>query len=163
MTTAPPLTSHMTTAPPLTSHMTTAHPLTSHMTTEGGMDPRQRERAGHVPREDFVGDPSEAARVPVGGDDAEDLGAGRRVAADAHGVAVGVEHRSVVVQVLHLDVDVGLSAQASLGLGKWRKEDDAVMMLQGNSDRWKPTVPLTGSSALIRMSWIVCPESRSIS
>ena len=74
-----------------------------------GEQPRQV--AGHQ----LVGDPSIAPGVRVCGDGGEDLRVGRGVAADAGGVLLGVEHRSVVVQVLHLDVHVGLSAEPSLG------------------------------------------------
>lgn len=78
----------------------------------------QCKQTGHVPSEEFIGDLTEPARVSVCSDDVEDLGSGLRVAADAHGVLVRVEHRSVIIQVLHLDVHVGLSAQASLSWGK---------------------------------------------
>lgn len=78
----------------------------------------QSKQTGHVTRNHVVGDLSEPAGVSVGGDNVEDLCAGLRVAADAHGVLVRVEHWSVVVQVLHLNVHVGLSAQASLTFEK---------------------------------------------
>lgn len=71
-------------------------------------------QAGLVSGDDAVGDPTEAARVSVSGDDVEDLSAGLSVAADARRVFLWVEHRSVVVQVLHLNVHVGLSAQTPL-------------------------------------------------
>ena len=78
----------------------------------------QCEQTGHVTRKDVVGDLSEPARISVCGDNVEDLCPGLRVAADAHGVLVRVKHRSVIVQVFHLDVHVGLSAQASLTFEK---------------------------------------------
>ena len=77
--------------------------------------PIQGEQPGQVAGQQLVGDPAVAPRVRVGGDGGEDLRVRRGVAADAGGVLLRVEHRSVVVQVLHLDVHVGLSAQPSLG------------------------------------------------
>lgn len=71
-------------------------------------------QAGHVSGDDVIGDLAEAARVSVSGDDVEDLCAGLSVAADAHRVFIWAEHRSVVIQVLHLNVHVGLSAQTPL-------------------------------------------------
>lgn len=78
----------------------------------------QCKQTGHVTRYQVVGDLSEPAGVSVGGDNVEDLCAGLSVAADAHGVLVRVKHWSVVIQVLHLNVHVGLSALASLTFEK---------------------------------------------
>lgn len=74
----------------------------------------QCKQTGHVTSEEIVGNLSEPARVSVGSDDVEDFSSGLRVAADAHGVLVWVKHWSVIIQVLHLHVHIGLSAQASL-------------------------------------------------
>lgn len=74
----------------------------------------QSKQTGRVARKDFVGDLSEPAGIVVGGDHVEDFRADLRVAAEADGVLAGVEHGSVVIPVLYLDVNVGLSAQASL-------------------------------------------------
>lgn len=73
-----------------------------------------REHWRQVSGQQLIGDAAKRPQVSVRGDDVEDFCAGLGVAADAGGVAVRVEHRPVVVQVLHLDVDVGLSTQASL-------------------------------------------------
>lgn len=78
----------------------------------------QCKQTGHVPRKDAIGDLSKPARVSVSSDDVEDFCAGLRVAADAHGVLVGVKHWGVIIQVLYLNVYVGLSAQASLTFEK---------------------------------------------
>lgn len=75
----------------------------------------QCKQTGHVSRKDVIGDRSEPARISVGSDHIEDFCARLRVAADAHGVLIGVKHWSVIVQVLHLNVNIGLCTQSSLG------------------------------------------------
>lgn len=57
---------------------------------------------------EVVGDLSEPAVIAVSGDDADDLCAGARVAADARGVLLRVEHWSVVIDVFHFNVHIGL-------------------------------------------------------
>lgn len=74
----------------------------------------QRKQSGHVARKEVVGNLAKPARISVSGNNADDLCARLRVAADAHGVLLRAEHRSVVVQVLDLNVHIGLSTQASL-------------------------------------------------
>lgn len=74
----------------------------------------QCKQTGQVTREEIVGNLSEPGGVSVGSDDVEDFSSGLRVAADAHGVLIWVEHWSIIIQVLHLHVHIGLSAQASL-------------------------------------------------
>lgn len=78
----------------------------------------QCEQTGHVTRDDVIRDLSKPARISVSGDNIEDLGAGLCVAADAHGVLIGVKHWSVIIQVFYLDVHIRLSAQASLSFEK---------------------------------------------
>lgn len=78
----------------------------------------QCKQTGHVTSEETVGNLSEPAGVSVCSDDVEDFSPRLRVAADAHGVLVWVKHWSVIIQVLHLHVHIGLSAQASLSSGK---------------------------------------------
>lgn len=74
----------------------------------------QRKQSGHVARKEVVGNLAKPARISVSGNNADDLCARLSVAADAHGVLLRAEHWSVVVQVLDLNVHIGLSTQASL-------------------------------------------------
>lgn len=74
----------------------------------------QCKQTGHVTRKDLIGDMSESARISISGDNVEDFCAGLCVAADAHGVLFRIKHWSVVIQVLHLNVHIGLGTQASL-------------------------------------------------
>lgn len=83
----------------------------------------QCKQTGHVTREDIVGDLSKPARISVRGDYVEDFCARLGVAADAHGVLVRVEHWSVIVQILYLNVHVRLSTQASLEKRERRIEE----------------------------------------
>lgn len=62
----------------------------------------------------MVGDAAKATVVRVGGRHSQYLGARRRVTADAGGVALGVEHRRIVVEVLNVNVHKGVCAEASL-------------------------------------------------
>lgn len=125
----------------------------------------QCKQTGHVTSEETVGDLSEPAGVSVGSDDVEDFGSGLRVAADAHGVLVWVKHWSVIIQVLHLHMYIGLSTQASLSSEKNTVEicGSNLKIIYAKCHVHGVKRPPTGSSALIRMSWAVCPESRSIS
>lgn len=160
----------------------------------------QGKQTGHVTRKDFVGNLSKSASISVSGENVEDFCAGLCVVADAHGVLVRVKHWSVIIQVFYVNVNVGLSVQASLTLKKKRSEfcvkdgmkckKSAVCQSKTTlkcwcvdysaGSKWRlfknegqvhriskqifpEWIPLTGSSALIRMSWTVCPESRSIS
>lgn len=81
----------------------------------------QCKQTGHVTGEEIVGNLSEPAGVSVGSDDVEDFSSGLRVAADAHGVLAWVKHWSVIIQVLHFHVHIGLGAQASLSQEKKSK------------------------------------------
>lgn len=130
----------------------------------------QRKQTGHVTGNHVIGDLSEPASISVGGDHVEDFCAGLSVAADAHRVLVGVKHWGVIIPVLHLNVHVGLSAQASLKFGmsekKRARQTLEAAACESNQQHRKYIMmvknggrALTGSSALIRMSWTVCPES----
>lgn len=74
----------------------------------------QWKQTGHVTRKDVVGHLPKPARILICSDDVEDFGAGLCVAADAHDVLVRVKHWNVVVEVLYLNVHVGLRAETSL-------------------------------------------------
>lgn len=65
---------------------------------------------------------SESSRISISGDNVEDFCAGLCVAADAHGVLVRIKHWSVVIQVLNLNVHIGLSTEASLAFERLGEE-----------------------------------------
>lgn len=83
----------------------------------------QCKQTGHVTRKDAICDLSKRARILVCSDDVEDFCADLCVAADAHGVLIGVKHWSVIIEVFYLDVHVGLSTQASLQVKKGDKKE----------------------------------------